>query len=418
MRIEDLTQIQSGNTARIEASVIWEDSERPQRKIFFETDRGFADALVCGPHPFLVACAIPAMRHGEQRITVDAPICPELRRGLTTAMGWLCHWYGSPRRPVSIETKPGIHQPLLRASRGAGSFLSGGVDSLATLRANRLDFPLDHPDSIQDCLVVHGFDIGGVEKSGSEDAFFERTLAALSPVVQDAKVMLIPVHTNVRHLDDDVYFWMDEFFGAALASVAHAVSGRLASVAIASGLNIPNVRPHGSNPLLDPNYSSHDLQVRHDGVTFSRLDKVRLIADWPVGLKNLRVCTMNPNEMLNCGKCDKCLRTMTELLAIGRLADTQVFPIHDVSTEMLDRISFEAGYDVAFYQELIDPLISQGRQDLVKVIASKSREYRGHQAWLEERDWKGSIKRFDRKFLGSGLYNSYKSFRARAGHRG
>jgi hypothetical protein len=37
MQIEHLTQTQSTTTARIGATIIWEDSQRPGRTIFFET---------------------------------------------------------------------------------------------------------------------------------------------------------------------------------------------------------------------------------------------------------------------------------------------------------------------------------------------------------------------------------------------
>ena len=32
------------------------------------------------------------MRNGKVRIAIDGEICPELNKGLMTAMGWLCQW--------------------------------------------------------------------------------------------------------------------------------------------------------------------------------------------------------------------------------------------------------------------------------------------------------------------------------------
>jgi len=411
MRIEDLRSEIKGTRVRISAMAIWEDCDRPTQEIYFETNETFAQDLSCNPHAFLVGCILPAMRHGEERIAIDEAICPELRNGLATAMGWLCHWYGPPRKPVRIEAKTGIRPPSPRIAKRAGCFLSGGIDSLAMLRTNRLDFPLKHPRSIKDCLVLHGFDIGGRKGSDKAIETFDRTLKSMSAVAEDAGVTLIPVFTNVRHLDDDDGFSLYEFHGAVLSSVAHAFYRRLTSVSIASTYDIPNLNPWGSHPLVDPNYSSAELRLRHDGLRFSRLDKVRVVAEWDVALQNVRVCTINPPGMLNCGKCEKCIRTMTELLVIGKLAHTQAFPTDNVSEELLGSVTITDQYKDACYRELIRPLREKGRHDLAEVIESKSAQFHKHLAWTEGRDWKGVVKRLDRKYLNASLFKTYKALR-------
>jgi hypothetical protein len=69
----------------------------------------------------------------------------------------------------------------------------------------------------------------------------------------------------MRHLNSDVIFWMYEFAGAAMASVAHALSRRLSLVYFASAFDIPHVMPDVSMyPLLDSNYSSANLQKSNE----------------------------------------------------------------------------------------------------------------------------------------------------------
>ena len=411
MRIENLRTERHDQRYAVAATVIWEDCDRPIRDVFFEVDEAFAPYLSCGASAFLVGSFVPAMRHGEKRIAIDEPIDPRLCDGLATAMAWLCHWYGPPRKPVHIEAQREADSTTLRPMRVTGSFLSGGVDSLATLRANRLNFPLAHTGAIRDGLIVHGFDIGGTAKAGVEEDCFEQALTTLQPIAMDAEASLIPVYTNIRYLDDDVRFWMYEFHGAALASVAHALANRFAMVLIASGFDISNMSPSGSHPLIDPNCSSTELQIGHDGVRFSRLDKIRLIADWEIALQNLRVCTENRPCMLNCGECEKCIRTMTELQVVGRLADTQVFPERVVSKEMLDSITITDAYQESCYADLIAPLRAAGSIDLAMIIEKKLAEYHRRRAWEEERDWKGAVKRFDRLYFGATLYKGYSAVR-------
>ncbi|WNN89366.1 hypothetical protein [Gloeocapsopsis dulcis] len=103
MRIENLRSDKNGNLARVTATVIWEDCDRPTQEIYFETTEAFAQGLSCNPHTFVSACIMPAMHHGESRISIRcAEICPELRNGLITAMSWIRQWYGSERKLVQI----------------------------------------------------------------------------------------------------------------------------------------------------------------------------------------------------------------------------------------------------------------------------------------------------------------------------
>jgi hypothetical protein len=405
MRIEDLRSETNGDRARIAATVIWEDCDRDPQEVFCETTRDFAADLTCDPHAFLIGAILPAIKRGEQRIAIDAPICPDLRNGTMIALEWLREW-SLLDHSIRIEVGTQVRYPQARQPRAA-SFLSGGVDSLAILRANRLHFPLDHPGAFKDCLFVHGFDIGGLNRSGLELAAYEMALNAASTMAQDAGVTLIPVYTNVRHLYDDVPFWIYQFHPAALASVAHAFSQRLTAVSVASSFCLSNLALGATHPLIEPNYSSMNLRIRHEGILYSRLDKVRLLSDWQVALENLRVCTQNPPGMLNCGKCEKCLRTMLELLALNSLEKATAFPSQDVSPEMLAHIRLSHSYEDMWYAELIPFLTAQGRHDLIEVIQEKRVALQKRLAWQEERDWKGAVKRLDRKWLGGILHKTY-----------
>lgn len=418
MRVEEFRKETNGSRVRVAATVIWEDNDRPPQEVYYETDQAFAQDLTCDPQAFLVGSILPAMRHGEERIALDEAICPELREGLLTAMGWLCSWYGAPRKPVRIEAGPGVRYPRSGRIERAASFLSGGLDSLATLRANRLAFPLDHPRSIKDCLLIHGFDIGGHPGSDRKLETFDRAVDALSAVAEDAQVTLIPLSTNLRHLDDNDRFSLYEFQAALLSSVAHALSTRLTTAYIASSSDFTWTNPWGSHPLLDPNYSSCELEIRHDSFRLSREDKAKLIGDWDAALQNIRVCTQNPVGLLNCGKCEKCMRTMLELLAVDRLGRATAFPVQDVSPELLDAaldVEYLKKHELTnYYEELLSSLAARGRSDLVAVIVDKSNQIEKIRAWEEERDWKGVVKRFDRRFLGSSLFNSYRTIREHA----
>jgi len=367
MRISNLKFSNEEKQARVMATIQWEDCDRPDHEIFIETKEEFVQDLSLNPHSFLVGCIIPALHFGERRIFLDAEICPTLREGLETVMALMKEWTQGEYKPLNIEAKT-RSVVNLNNHRRAGLFLSGGMDSLAALRINKKTYPEQHPGSIKDCLLVHGFDIGGVIERGMKYHVFDRAKKALSEVAKDAKVTLIPVYTNIRHLCDERELWLDRFFGAVLAAVAHAFSSRLNLVYIASSYDIPNLTPCGSHPLLDPAYSSYALRIIHRDLALSRLEKLRIVADWDVAFQNFRVCLANVPDRLNCGKCEKCIRTMTELLAIDALDKTKAFVENDVTPEQLAQFDITIRHRDSFYREMLSLLEKQGRDDLVDTI--------------------------------------------------
>lgn len=391
MRISELRSDGTVARPRVAATVTWEDSDRPPFDVYFETDERFDADLSCDPHAFLVACVPPALRHGERRIAIDEDICPELHDGLLTAMQLLQHGSGRTAPSLCIEARSTTRAPAEPGALRTGAFLSGGVDSLTTLRLNRLAFPLGHPRSIQDCLVVQGFDID-VEDAGG----FEFAVSSLAEVAADTNVTLIPVRSNVRDLDRNNVFWMRESHASALAAVAHAFSNRFRSVSIASTFNLRRLPAlYGSHPLLDPCYGSSALRIIHDGVRYSRLDKVRIVAGWDVGLRNLRVCTRrNHPGLLNCGRCEKCTRTMLELMVLDKLDRCPAFEANDVEVRAIKRSTVMSSFHALTFEDLVEPLRTIGRPDLAAAVDRKVRSYR---AWSRGRGWRGAVGRLDRR---------------------
>ena len=409
MRVENLRFEKDGDSAKAVATVIWEDCQRPTQELYFGTSAEFADSLSCNPHAFLVACIMPAMYFGEERISIEGEICPELKDGLMTVMHLMRFWWYEPvRRLVKIEARTRTGFPLPRTPERAGLFFSGGIDALATLRANRLNYPLEHPGSFKDGLLVCGLEI-------RTPGIFRYVLDSVSVLAEDADLTLVPIYTNIRSLGPEdnnefwLKFWTDEFQGAVFSAIAHAFAKRLTNVSINSDFDIPNVAPYSSHPLVEPNYSSRDLRIRFEGITLSRFEKTKLVAGWDLALQHLRVCNrtdLYQPGMLNCGKCEKCVRTMLALLALGKLEKTSVFPIHDVNEELVMtavKVIPPADF-LAFYAELMIPLEEKGRHDLVRAIKQKVAEYHHSERRKKQRKvFIEPILEYDRKHFGGNL---------------
>ncbi|MBW1954173.1 MAG: hypothetical protein JRI76_08520 [Deltaproteobacteria bacterium] len=371
MKIIDFNKIENADRTRVSAVVLWEDCDQPRREIFIETPPYFGPDVNPDPHAFLVGCAVPALHFKERRIALDRRICPSFLEGLRTAMAVLSHWSNDAWRPPAVEAKVRRSPVYKRANRRAALFLSGGIDSLAALRVNRRTHPLDHPGAVKDGFVLHGFDIGGVVRRGMKYPVFHRTLEALEPVAREARLVLIPVFTNIRHLCDDRDLWLNRFFGAVLAAVSHAFSKRVSLSYIASSYDIAHLHPCGSHPLLDPFYSRLDMRILHRDLELTRMEKIRTVVQWDTAFQNMRVCLANVPDRLNCGKCEKCVRTMLALAALNVLHKTRAFAEDDVFPEDLSGFSIRIRDRESFYRELIPWLAAAGRADLVDAIAYK-----------------------------------------------
>ncbi len=403
MRITDMQLTDTAPGRRASAVVVWEDNERPSQEIFFAVEEPFVDRLTINPHAFLVAAIIPAFHHREKRVAIDADVCPRLTAGLNTVMAWLRQWFYEPDKAlVQIETRGEPAAPPKPAR--AGLFFSGGVDSLAALQINRLHYSRSHPDSFRDALMIYGQNI----ESDTRMKTFRQAVRALAEVVGEKDITLIPVHTNVRELETNSGFFLYKFQGAVLASVAHAMAGRLSSAAIASSDNMAGLRPYGSHPLLDPHYGSADLWLDHTDIALTRLDKVKYLADWPSGVQSIKVCGANwPGD--NCGHCEKCVRTMLELLVAGALDKSDAFPDDDVSAELVSSaVQIDSTVD-AYYQELLAPLQAMGRSDLAQAIQEKLARFAEREKQARSRV---KAKQLDKKYLRGNLSRLYRTFKA------
>jgi len=401
MRIENLRTEKSAAQMRAVADVTWEDCSRPAQELYFETGENFADSLTCNPHAFLVACIMPAIHFGEQRLSIEGEICPELKDGLITVMNWMRFWWYSPsRRLVTIEGKSRSGLADHAISERAGFFFSGGIDALSTLVVNRLEYPSTHPGSIKDGLLVCGLEI-------QDPVIFGFVLDSLRVLAEDANISLIPIFTNIRSLgpdEDNVFwgeFWRKEFMGATFAAIAHVFAKRLNRVSINSSDVVPDIVPYGTHPLIDPCFSSSDLRIRHEGIALSRLEKTRLVSTWNLALQHIRVCNdtqLYRPSRLNCGKCEKCIRTMLALKALGVLDQTTVFPNNKISIEFIKANLHLEDEILNYYPEIISALYENGHFEVAKAVDQKYRDYHIWKNKMKIRNkWLSPIKEFDEK---------------------
>jgi hypothetical protein len=378
MHIRDLTATATGDARVASATIVWEDRDYPDRLLTFEVssdratnggiDEPSADA-------FLTACFPLAAVHGETRVRIDGRPCPMLVEGLRTAHAWWVSWGGMPTSPPEIETLPRSRDDTVGGPRRAVACLSGGVDGLHMLMRNRRLYRKDDPAYIRDAVFIHGFDIGKRARD-PENERYQMAFRHLEPLAAEVGVRLVSCRTNLRHLPTKPGFWTYRHNGAALAAVGHAATTGPGFFLIGGTFGVANPVPMGSHPAVDGAFSSQRLAVIHDGARFSRVEKVRDLANWPAALAALRVCPEGPADRLNCGRCEKCLRTRLELLAVGVDATDALGPSLTPVELWHEAVPSPIVETALYHQELLSALRECGHHRLCRVLEEKILAYR------------------------------------------
>jgi hypothetical protein len=125
---------------------------------------------------------------------------------------------------------------------------------------------------------------------------------------------------------------MHYHYGAILMGGAHLLSGLFRRLYIPSSWTHEQQSHHGtvSTALVNRLASTDSLEIIHHGASVRRVEKVAAIAGWDFAQHYLRVCPHTglsdyQNNWLNCSRCEKCMRTMIPIYAVGHMAQFETF---------------------------------------------------------------------------------------------
>ena len=244
-----------------------------------------------------------------RRLRIEAAVSAAWLSNTRSLLEVLGEWWGYP----FLEPAAGAVRALPGAAGGTTALcFGGGVDSMHALLWER-----DRTDAL---LFVVGYDIPLEDRARASAA--ERSMREVAAATGTEAIV---VTTNLRdHPAYEPANW-EHGHGGALAAVGHALDG-VDRLRVAAAY--PYALEHwawGTHSRIDRLWSSEALSVRTAGAEAWRWEKVSMLAGHPLAHRHLRVCWEHRNEAVNCSRCEKCVRTMLELAACGRLSDFQVF---------------------------------------------------------------------------------------------
>ncbi len=280
-----------------------------QKAIFYKFPEVYQDYITDSSDPFVLATLFLAMNRCES-MHIHGKVSPSLLQNLTEYQAiWSC-WCPQQYHPIEITADEEQEDPAGQAldERAICSF-SGGVDSCFTAFRHATQNCGRWTRHLKAGLMVHGFDI-----PLGESITFDKASSRSKIMLDSLGVDLVTVSTNLRELPQNWEF----SHGAAVASVMMLLRREFNVGLVASTdpyQQLPSI--WGSHPIVDHLLSNSNLKIIHDGAAFSRTQKVQELSNWGECLENLRVCWQGAEKDRNCGKCEKCIRTILNFRVLG-----------------------------------------------------------------------------------------------------
>lgn len=358
LKIFDI-KVTPGETSTLTEAQVQSDGEIRPTKLWFRFE-----GLDAPPDriadPFAVAM-LPSCMLDNETCHVDGPLSPELQTGFAETQRILTDWYEFLSH-VSVTGEAVPNSSATQSTTGIGCCFSAGVDSWYSLLKNQ--------DRITHLLLVRGFDIGL-----DNNALWQSTRTSIEGVARRLDKQLIVCETNLRAVADrgrmsgssrfDGDFWGRCLHGAALASCAIGLHRTIGELIVPATHSASLSRPWGSSPVLDPHWSNGRVTISHDGYEANRLEKIRHIVSSDLALETLRVCH-NDENTINCGRCEKCLRTMIALHVCGALGRTLTLPNADAFSR-LRRLPVQT-HVLHHYESLLPEVRAFGDVELARMM--------------------------------------------------
>lgn len=321
--------------------------------------------------PFLAAALFPAMKTG-QPLHISGMVSPKLLAA-TQKMQETYHKWFPEFQKIPLQAEPGSSEETNPASE-VGLFFSGGVDSFYTL--------LKRNEEITKLVLINGF----MYETSSQRP---KVTNEIRQVAKEMKKSLIVVEVNIREFSDQYTYWEDQYAGIAMASVGLLLSPQFRKIYFASSFSYEHWKPTAIHPLLEPLFSIEGLKFVIDGSEIDRPEKIALIAKSELALKTLRTCSKQYSN--NCGQCEKCLRTMIALQAVGALDRCSAFQ-HPLDINAVSGIKLD-GLRYIYEKENLDLLKKNDKNpELSEALQNSIRNYEFKKiAELLNEDFKGFL---------------------------
>ena len=269
----------------------------------------------------------------HQDIKVEAPVSARLLFNIRNSLMAMLMKVLPDSSMINIEAEA-VDSPFFNAeSVGCGCSL--GVDSFSSI-LKHLENNVTPGYRISHLALFNTGQLGDLNLEATDKAFKEN-VKRLVPFASEVGLPLVAVNANINlpYLDSRVTLLQSVTLRTISAALAlQKLFKRYIFASSYSAFNVffTDKDIEHAESLIIPQLSTHNTEIILSNPVMTRVQKTAYIADHPLVQQYLDVCwstqiaNMTNNDSLlkskvkrNCGKCDKCLRTLFALELLGKI---------------------------------------------------------------------------------------------------
>lgn len=281
----------------------WNADNRPMRLKF----TGCGSTLPAAADAAFASCLMPAMLL-DKELCCDSSfvLSADLVANIQQFQQLFATWFDDmqqlalPIVPSQMTSKP-------ISTSGTAVFYSGGIDASYSFfqLQPKIDFLIF-------CL--------GLDIQLQETERCSKALAGAQQFASHYGKKLVVIETNFRAAFPELSAQRCQI----VLLITYSLALGLTRLYVPASHDSLELEPYITHPMSDPLLSNGATAIVHHGMV-SRVAKTLAMANSTQALEFLRVC--NASDQYNCGECEKCLRTMATLSAIGK--QSSALPVLD-----------------------------------------------------------------------------------------
>lgn len=313
MYVSQLTVKEYENEVRYSRYITYSNGE--SKEMWISCTKEIADEY-CSDRAdgYLVSLLLPALKRGED-IVIESPVSESLYFSITKYLIPFLLSINDDLHSIQVicDTVGDYDSPKKKC---VGTGISCGVDSLSTF--------LYHKDNLKsteyniNCLTLFNSGYYGIgeEAQNNYNSYKQRS----AEFCKENKCELMLVNSNFYDFRETSFLSSHTYL---TCSIILLFQGKFSIYYYSSGYPVNNFKPDFHDPayydvFLLQCISTKNLRFISSCTCMTRVEKVNLVLDNPKVSKYLYVCTAGGIEK-NCGKCEKCIRTLLEADAVDKL---------------------------------------------------------------------------------------------------
>ena len=339
--------------------------------LWFKFQKGYKEHVTDRSDGFAAALLPIAMALGED-LEIKGIVSPRLAFGMREYQRITSVWWPDLLKSVHVTFENLKSVEGKKAAGKVGCAFSGGVDSFYTVWSHLPRNEAIEKYGISHCLMIKRFNLF------DDKIKFDTIQEIYEPMMKRLDLQLLVCDSNIviEFIGPIEKILLKKppgklsipIHGATITAFVLMLGQLFSDFYIGSGYKFTYSEPDGTNPLLVHLLSTETTQMIDDGRHLTRVEKIAQLSNWPETYLKLRVCVKatadeKKDTILNCCKCEKCLRTMTSLYLLHKLPQYASFP-SPLSGKDIRKVYYSHGGKYHFAHEIIEYAIRTGRKSI------------------------------------------------------